>query len=51
MLDEVVLPVFIDKSSLVERGLTEGDLMEGMTVKEHSEILNIITEADATITF
>ena len=51
MLDEAAFPVFIDKGSLVERGLTEGDLVEGVAVKEHSEILNIIADADATITF
>ena len=51
MLDEVTLPVLIDKDSLVERGLTEADIIEGVTSKEHSEVLDIIAEADATLTF
>jgi tRNA 2-thiouridine synthesizing protein C len=52
MLDEAApLLVLIDKVSLLERGLTEENLVEGVTVKEHSEILNIIAEADVTLTF
>ena len=50
-LKETEVPVLIDKDSLEERGLTEGDPMDGVTVKEHSEILDVITEADVTLTF
>ena len=50
-LKEAEIPVLIDKDSLEERGLAEGDLVDGVTVKEHNEILNIIAEADATLTF
>jgi len=53
MLDteEEGLPVLIDKTSLEERGLSAGDLVEGVTVKEHSEILNVLANADTTLTF
>lgn len=52
MLDGTApLLVLIDKVSLSERGLTEENLVEGVAVKEHSEILDIIAEADVTLTF
>jgi len=50
-LKETEIPVLVDKDSLDERGLTEGDLVDAITVREHSEILNVIAEADATLTF
>ncbi len=50
-LKETEIPVFIDKDSLEERGLTKRDLVDAVTVKERSEILNVIAEADATLTF
>jgi len=50
-LKETEIPVFIDKDSLEERGLTKRDLVDAVTVEERSEILNIIAEADATLTF
>jgi len=50
-LKETEVPVFIDQDSLEERGLTTGDLVDAVIVKERSEILNTIAEADATLTF
>jgi sulfur relay (sulfurtransferase) DsrF/TusC family protein len=50
-LKEAEIPVLIDQSSLEERGLAEGDLVDGVTTKEHNQILKIIAEADATLTF
>jgi len=50
-LKEAEIPVLVDKDSLKERGLNEGNLVDGVTVKEHNEILNVIAEADATLTF
>jgi sulfur relay (sulfurtransferase) DsrF/TusC family protein len=50
-LKEAEIPVILDRASLEERGLTEKDLVEVVTVKEHGEILGIIAEADATLTF
>jgi sulfur relay (sulfurtransferase) DsrF/TusC family protein len=50
-LNEAEIPVLIDKESLVERGLSEGNLVEGVTIKEHGEILDILANADATLTF
>jgi len=50
-LKETEISVFIDKDSLEERGLTERDLVDTVTVEEHSEILNVIAGADATLTF
>lgn len=52
MLEEAKpLLVHIDKDSLLERGLTQEDLVEGVIVKEHGEILKIIGDADVTLTF
>ncbi|MCK4434351.1 DsrE family protein [Candidatus Bathyarchaeota archaeon] len=50
-LKETEIPVLIDKDSMEKRGLTEGDLVDAVTVKGHSEILSTIAEADATLTF
>lgn len=50
-LEETEIPVLIDKNSLEEHGLTEVDLVDGVTVKKRSEIINIIAKADATLTF
>jgi sulfur relay (sulfurtransferase) DsrF/TusC family protein len=50
-LKETEVPVFIDKDSLEERGLTTKDVVDAAIVKERSEILNRIAEADATLTF
>jgi sulfur relay (sulfurtransferase) DsrF/TusC family protein len=50
-LKETEVPVFIDKDSLEERGLTAKDLVDAVMVKERSEILNTIAEADATLAF
>ncbi|MGQ9623947.1 MAG: DsrE family protein [Candidatus Bathycorpusculaceae bacterium] len=49
--DAKPLLVHIDKASLLERGLTEEDLAEGVTVTEHDEILKMIADADVTLTF
>jgi sulfur relay (sulfurtransferase) DsrF/TusC family protein len=50
-LKETEVPVFIDKDSLEERGLTARDLVDAVIMKERSEILNTIAKADATLTF
>ena len=50
-LKETEVPVFIDKDSLEERGLTAKDLVDAVIVKERSEILSTIAEADATLAF
>lgn len=50
-LNETEIPIFIDKDALEKCGLAEGDLVDTVKVKEHSEILNIITDADATLAF
>ena len=50
-LKETEIPVLIDKDSLEERGLTHENLVDDVTVEEHSKILNSIAEADATLTF
>lgn len=50
-LNEAEIPVLIDKESLIERGLDDRDLVEGVTIKEHNEILDIMAKADATLTF
>jgi len=50
-LKETEVPVFIDKDSLEERGLTAKDLVDAVIVKERSEILSTIAKADATLAF
>jgi len=50
-LKETEVPVFIDKDSLEERGLTAKDLVDAVIVKERSDILSTIAEADATLAF
>jgi sulfur relay (sulfurtransferase) DsrF/TusC family protein len=50
-LKESEIPILIDKDSLETRGLTEGNLVDGVKVEEHSDIFNTITTADATLTF
>ena len=50
-LNESEIPIFIDKGSLERRGLTKGDLVKGITLKDHAEIHNMITSADTTLTF
>jgi len=50
-LKETEIPVLVDKDSLEKRGLTEGDLVDAVTVEERNEILSTIAEADATLTF
>lgn len=50
-LKETEIPIFVDKDSLGERGLTKEDLLDAVEVKEHRKILDILSEADATVTF
>ena len=45
------IPVLIDKNSLDKRGLTKSDLIEGVTVTEHTQIIEELASADATLTF
>ena len=48
---ETEIPVLIDKESLDTRGLTQADLVDGVTVKEHRGIIEAMAEADATLIF
>ncbi|GAG43349.1 unnamed protein product [marine sediment metagenome] len=50
-LNEIEIPVLLDKDSMEERGLVKEDLVEGVIVKEHREILSVLSEADTTLTF
>ncbi|MFP3984743.1 MAG: DsrE family protein [Candidatus Bathyarchaeia archaeon] len=50
-LKETEIPILIDKDSLIEYGLTEDDLINNVKVEERNEILNMIADADAIITF
>jgi len=49
--DAKPLLVHVDKDSLLERGLAEEHLAEGVTIKERSEILSILAKADTILTF
>ena len=50
-LEDAEIPVLIDEESLDKRGLEKKDLMHSITTKKHSEIIRIIANADATLTF
>lgn len=50
-LKECEIPVLVDEDSLIKRGLTKDDLSEGVEIKDHCEILNVISEAGATVTY
>lgn len=41
----------VEKESLVERGISEGDLAEDVEVVARSEILGLVSKADVTIDF
>ncbi|MFX0099447.1 MAG: 2-oxo acid dehydrogenase subunit E2 [Candidatus Hodarchaeota archaeon] len=45
------LKILVDKKSLDERGLTAGDLIDGIEIKEHGEILAIMSSMDAVVPF
>ena len=45
------LEVIVDKSSLEERGLTKEDLIDGLELKEHGDVLKIFTSSHAVIPF
>lgn len=50
-LKEIEVPILLDSDSLKERRLSKEDLLDAVEVKQHSEILDTLSEADATITF
>jgi len=50
-LVDIDLDIIVDKKALDERGISEADLIEEVTVKEHDEILNLISESDLVIPF
>lgn len=50
-LKEIDLDLYVDKKSLEEHGLNEEDLIEQVEVKEHEEILKLISECDLLIPF
>ena len=50
-IKEIDLDVIVDKKSLDERGLTKDDLIDGLEIKEHDEILKILTSMHAVIPF
>ena len=50
-IKDIDLEVFVDKKSLEERGLSEEDLVAGLEIKEHREILKIFTSSHAVIPF
>ena len=50
-IKEVDLDVLVDKQDLEARGLTEADLIDGVEVKDHQEILEILTKVSTVIPF
>ena len=50
-LIEAEIPVLIDEASLNKLGLSKENLVDNVMIKKHSEILQIIADADATLTF
>ena len=45
------LEVYVDKRALDERGLTKDDILDNLEIKEHSEIMKILTNVDTVIPF
>ena len=50
-LKNIGLDIYVDKTSLNERGLTKDDLVEDVEVIEHGEILKLIENSTVTIPF
>jgi tRNA 2-thiouridine synthesizing protein C len=50
-LTDIDLGIIIDKKSIDERGISETDLIEAITVKDHDEVLKLISECDLVIPF
>ena len=50
-LKNIGLDIYVDKTSLDERGLTKNDLVEDVEVKEHGDILKLIENSTVTIPF
>ena len=50
-LKNLGLEIILDKKDLTERCLSSGDLIDGLTIKEHGEILELFTKVSALIPF
>ena len=50
-LIEIDLEIYVDKKSLEERGISKDDIIDGIGIKEHEEILEIIKNSTVTIPF
>ncbi len=50
-LTEIELPLYVDKKSLDERGLTKSDLIDEVEVIESDEVNKIMLKGDLTIAF
>ncbi|MHA1338852.1 MAG: DsrE family protein [Promethearchaeota archaeon] len=50
-LKDIDIDIIIDKKSLDERKISKEDLIDGVIVKEHEDILKILAECDVAIPF
>lgn len=50
-LTKIGLPIILDKKALDDRGLSPANLIDGLTIKEHSEILEMFAQVSAVISF
>jgi sulfur relay (sulfurtransferase) DsrF/TusC family protein len=50
-LQELDISVLIDHAALLERGLDQEHLIEGVSITKHRDLLRIIAKADTTLTF
>lgn len=50
-LKEIEVPILVDEASLKDRELTQEDLLDSVEMRKHGEILNLLSEADASVSF
>lgn len=50
-IKNIDLEIILDKKALDERGLTKDDIVDQVIIKEHAEILKILSECDVAIPF
>ena len=50
-LKGIDLEIIVDKKALDERGITTDDLIDQVIVKEHDDVLKILSECDLAIPF
>ncbi|MBD3350605.1 MAG: hypothetical protein GF364_03870 [Candidatus Lokiarchaeota archaeon] len=50
-IKDIELDVIVDKKCIANYGISTEDLVDGLQIKEHEEVLKIITSMDTVIAF